>query len=115
MMMDILSRTHSLQLTHDELNEILSSIPSLSYTCSLLAYPDDDSNKVHFESMNLTTYLENAWKYGCELIGEPDPFSAAINIFSRSAVGNVLSKLSTSQCAGLMGLFISTVAPQVKI
>lgn len=44
-----------------------------------------------------------------------DIFDAAISVFGKSVVGSSLSRLSTSQCAGLVGLVVSTVAPQVVV
>lgn len=46
-------------------------------------------------------------------MGTDDPFEAAIKVFGKSVVGTSLSKISTFQCAGLFGMIISTVAPEV--
>ena len=108
-------KASSLKVSIEEMNEILSTLPCLSFECSLLANPNAENNKIIHESKSLKSYLEDAWKYGSEMLVESDPFTAAINIFSKSAVGNLLSKLSTTQCAGLMGLVVSTFAPQVKL
>ena len=108
-------RSSSLTVSTEEMNEILSVLPCLSFECSLLANPNEEESKIIHESKSLKSYLEDAWKYGSEVLLESDPFAAAANILSKSAVGNLLSKLSTTHCAGLMGMVVSTFAPQVPL
>ena len=60
--------------------------------------------------------FEFSLKTGAEILQSPeDVFQTAINIFGRNVVRNSLSKLSTSQCAGLIGVVVTTLAPQVKL
>ena len=60
--------------------------------------------------------FEFSLKTGAELMQSPDDiFQAAIKIFGKTVVGNSLSKLSATQCAGLIGVVVSTLAPQVQI
>ena len=42
-----------------------------------------------------------------------DILETAFKIFGRNVVGNSLSKLSTTQCAGLIGVVVTSLAPQV--
>ena len=58
--------------------------------------------------------FEFSLKTGAELMQSPDDiFQAAINIFGKTVVGNSLSKLSATQCAGLIGVVVTSLAPQV--
>ena len=60
--------------------------------------------------------FEFSLKTGTDFLkSHDDIFEAAISIFGKSVVGSSLSRLSTFQCAGLVGLVVSTVAPQVVI
>ena len=52
-------------------------------------------------------------KYGQEIASSPDPLATAIEIGGRSGVGLALSRFSASQCAGIVGLMISSINPQV--
>lgn len=63
-------------------------------------------------SASALNLLETGWKHGKEFIGK-DPFDAAVSLFGKTVVGTSLSKISTSQCAGLIGMIVSTVAPEV--
>ena len=60
--------------------------------------------------------FEFSLKTGAEILQSPeDVFQTAISIFGRNVVRNSLSRLSTTQCAGLVGFVVTTLAPQVKI
>ena len=60
--------------------------------------------------------FEFSLKTGAEILQSPeDIFQTAINIFGRNVVRNSLSKLSTTQCAGLIGVVVTTLAPQVEL
>ena len=57
--------------------------------------------------------LPNILKNGAELITSADSFESAIKILGRTVVGNALSEMSLTQCSGLVGVILSTVAPEV--
>ena len=44
-----------------------------------------------------------------------DPLGAAIAIGGKVGVGVSLSRFSASQCAGLVGVIVSSITPQVNI
>ena len=58
--------------------------------------------------------LPNIIKNGAELITSADSFESAIKILGRTVVGNALSEMSLTQCSGLVGVILSTVAPEVS-
>ena len=57
---------------------------------------------------------ESAIKYGTEIATACDPLSAAIAVGGKLGVGASLSKFSASQCAGLIGVIVSSITPQVS-
>ena len=57
--------------------------------------------------------FKEAWKTGAEVIKAGDPFEALITIAGKQTIGFSLSKFNYSQLAGLMGLVVTTFAPQV--
>ena len=57
---------------------------------------------------------EAAIKYGVEVATSCDPLAAAIAIGGKVGVGVSLSRFSASQCAGLVGVIVSSITPQVK-
>ena len=59
--------------------------------------------------------IENTIKNGVEMLNSVDPFETALNLFGRTVIGSVLSELSISQCSGLIGIILSTVAPETTI
>ena len=56
---------------------------------------------------------ESAIKYGAEVATACDPVAAAIAVGGKIGVGASLSKFSASQCAGLIGVIVSSISPQV--
>ena len=56
---------------------------------------------------------ESVIKYGEEIATACDPLAAAIAIGGKIGVGLSLSRFSASQCAGIVGLIISSINPQV--
>ena len=52
-------------------------------------------------------------KYGIEIANSSDPLSAAIAVGGKTGVGSALSRFSASQCAGLVGVIVSSITPQV--
>lgn len=57
--------------------------------------------------------FKETWKTGAEVIKSGDPFEALITIAGKQSIGFSLSKFNYSQLAGLMGLVVTTFAPQV--
>ena len=57
--------------------------------------------------------LKETWKTGAELMKSSDPFEALITVAGKQSIGFSLSKFNYSQLAGLMGLVVTTFAPQV--
>lgn len=57
--------------------------------------------------------LPNIIRNGAEIISSADSFASTIKILGRTVVGNALSEISLTQCSGLIGLILSTVAPEV--
>ena len=57
--------------------------------------------------------MESAIKYGAEIATACDPLAAAIALGGKIGVGASLSKFSASQCAGLIGVIVSSINPQV--
>lgn len=54
-------------------------------------------------------------KYGIEIATATDPLAAAIAVGGKSGVGVLLSKFTASQCAGILGVIVSSVTPQVNV
>ena len=57
--------------------------------------------------------FKETWKTGAEVLKSGDPFEALITLAGKQTVGFSLSKFNYSQLAGLMGLVVTTFAPQV--
>ena len=57
--------------------------------------------------------FETTWKKGSEVFGSCEPFDAALQIFGKSFLGTSLSKVSATQCSGLIGLLVSSISPEV--
>ena len=57
--------------------------------------------------------FESTWKKGSELFGSCEPFDAALQIFGKSVLGSSFSKISATQCSGLIGMFVTTISPEV--
>ena len=57
---------------------------------------------------------EKALKYGLEVALASDPLAAAIAVGGKTSVGVSLSRFSASQCAGLVGVMVSSITPQVN-
>ena len=58
--------------------------------------------------------LPNIIRNGAEIISSADSFASTIKILGRTVVGNALSEMSLTQCSGLVGVILSTVAPEVS-
>ena len=56
---------------------------------------------------------ESIVKYGAEVATACDPLEAAITLGGKVGVGLSLSRFSVSQCAGLVGVIVSSITPQV--
>ena len=70
-----------------------------------------EKNKYLLDKASKTA--EFAIKYGLEVATSCDPLSAAIAVGGKSGVGALLSKFSASQCAGIVGVIVSSITPQV--
>ena len=57
---------------------------------------------------------ESCIKYGAEIATACDPLAAAIDVGGKTGVGLSLSRFSASQCAGIVGLIVSSITPQVN-
>ena len=57
---------------------------------------------------------QTAIKYGVEVAKSCDPLAAAIALGGRSGVGVSLSHFSASQCAGIVGIIVTSITPQVR-
>ena len=78
-------------------------------TTNILAKPPQSKK-------DLKDVLLSSCKVGAEImLGSEDPFQSMINVLGKSCIGTSLSKLSCSQVAGIMGLVVTTLAPQVVI
>ena len=55
----------------------------------------------------------SAIKYGVEVAKSFDPLAAAIAVGGKVGVGVSLSRFSASQCAGLVGVIVTSICPQV--
>ena len=73
---------------------------------------DGNSDETKAASVAL---FEHAWKTGASLFKTDDPVESALEIFGKNIVQKSLSKASTFQCAGLIGVIVTSVAPQVSI
>lgn len=58
--------------------------------------------------------FEHTWKTGANLFKTNDPVESALEIFGKNIVQRSLSKASTFQCAGLIGVIVTSIAPQVS-
>jgi hypothetical protein len=56
---------------------------------------------------------EYAVKYGAEVANSSDPLAAASAVGGKNGVGVSLSRFSASQCAGLIGVIVTSITPQV--
>ena len=60
-----------------------------------------------------TKTVESVVKIGLEIERSSDPFSAAVAVGGKAGIGAALSRFSASQCAGLVGVIVSSITPQV--
>ena len=60
-----------------------------------------------------TKAAESIIKYGSEIARASDPLAAAIALGGKAGVGVCLSRFTASQCAGLVGVIVSSITPQV--
>ena len=62
----------------------------------------------------VTKASETVIKYGSEVASSCDPLAAAIAVGGKVGIGVSLSRFSASQCAGLVGVMVSSITPQVN-
>lgn len=74
----------------------------------------DVSFKNHMHGLSCKV-MESAIKYGAEVATACDPLAAAIALGGKIGVGASLSKFSASQCAGLIGVIVCSINPQVIV
>lgn len=63
---------------------------------------------------SVRSVAESVIKYGLEVATSHDPLGAAIEVGGKTGVGVSLSRFSASQCAGLIGVMVTSITPQVK-
>jgi hypothetical protein len=61
-----------------------------------------------------TKAADSVAKYGAEVATACDPLAAAIEVGGKMGVGVSLSRFSASQCAGIVGVIVSSITPQVN-
>lgn len=108
--MDVLVRSQSMILTKEELQQIKSSFPACFKHCPSLVITDGSQCET-----SLSKLFEKGVKVGKDFIGTDDPFDAIITVIGKTAVGSFLSKMTTCQCAGLVGFIVNTLHPEVNI
>lgn len=59
--------------------------------------------------------FKETWKTGAEILKSGDPFEVLITVAGKQSIGYSLSKFNYSQLAGLMGLVVTTFAPQISV
>ena len=122
-------KPQSLHLDQCEIEKVKSSFPNL--LSNLEKKGKANRNIFFINYFNLIKFLdyqslissknvtrksmENTLKNGVDMLNSVDPFETAINIFGRSVIGSILSELSVSQCSGLIGIILSTMAPETTI
>lgn len=104
------SSRQSTQVSDEELNHIKVKLTSVFRKYSNMVHEESKNEKVVKAAAKL---FEMAWKGGSEFLSTKDPFEAALSLFGKNVVGSSLSKISTNQVAGLLGVIISSVQPQV--
>ena len=57
---------------------------------------------------------ESVFKFGADVASAIDPLEAAVTVAGKAGVGLSLSRFSASQCAGIVGVIVSSICPQVK-
>ena len=57
---------------------------------------------------------ESVFKFGADVASSIDPLEAAVTVAGKAGVGLSLSRFSASQCAGIVGVIVSSICPQVK-
>ena len=62
----------------------------------------------------MRSVAESVIKYGLEVATSHDPLGAAIEVGGKTGVGVSLSRFSASQCAGLIGVMVTSITPQVR-
>ena len=71
-----------------------------------------DIKKEKISDAALKTF-ETTWKKGNEVFGSCEPFDAALQVFGKSFLGTTFSKISATQCSGLIGLLVTSISPEV--
>ena len=103
----------SLMVTEDELCDIKCNITSVFRKASILV-TDSDYCKNDVKAVALKLF-DITCKSGSEILRATDAFDAGVKLIGKTIVGQTLSKLSATQCSGLVGMIVTTVAPQVRV
>ena len=113
-------KPQSVHLDKCEIEKVKRSFPNI--LSNLEKKGKADTNILLIIYFNMIKYLdvgrksmENTLKNGVDMLNSVDPFETAMNIFGRSVIGSILSELSLSQCSGLIGIILSTIAPETTI
>ena len=113
-------KPQSVHLDEYEIEKVKRSFPNI--LSNLEKKGKADTNILLIIYFNMIKYLdvgrksmENTLKNGVDMLNSVDPFETAVNIFGRSVIGSILSELSLSQCSGLIGIILSTFAPETTI
>ena len=113
-------KPQSVHLEKCEIEKVKRSFPNI--LSNLEKKGKADTNILLIIYFNMIKYfdvgrksMENTLKNGVDMLNSVDPFETAMNIFGRSLIGSILSELSLSQCSGLIGIILSTIAPETTI
>ena len=113
-------KPQSVYLDKFEIEKVKRSFPNILSNLEIKGKAD--TNILLIIYFNMIKYfdvgrksMENTLKNGVDMLNSVDPFETAMNIFGRSLIGSILSELSLSQCSGLIGIILSTIAPETTI
>ena len=84
----------------------------MSYLHMCLFFTLGDIKKEKISDAALKSF-ETTWRKGSEVFGSCEPFDAALQIFGKSLLGSTFSKVSATQCSGLIGLLVTSISPEV--
>ena len=93
--------------------------------CKIIIYDQNPGAMIAQKAQNLNggrkhmsgfgmKVAESCIKYGAEIATACDPLAAAIDVGGKKGVRLSLSRFSASQCAGIVGVIVSSITPQVN-
>lgn len=59
--------------------------------------------------------MQLAIKHGAAIARSEDPLTTALQIIGKAGISEALSSFTGSQCAGLLGVVVTSLAPQASI